>query len=140
MRPPSVLLLALSGITFFIGMVPFGRTFDFAITDTYYVLSHRVVFFCFAILLAVGWAVYNLRGIRTGSRVLSWIHIVFTAICIISVIYYYFKPEEPHRYYSYVDFAQRSQSTEWIPLAFFLIQLLLPINMLAGITRPRHQG
>lgn len=118
-----------------------GKTLDIHLHDTYYIITLQVVYGVMAGILLFYGLLYRWTGNVLFSRVLTWTHILFTALLVVLVATVPFWEHAVEQGFSRDPFEAAGQRWRFHRnLSLFVLlllagQLLFLVNLVAGVVR-----
>ena len=135
---PYNFLVVFAIIIFFISFFLTQDTVDFHLHDTMYVMSLPHIFWLLAILILFFALVYKLTNRFLLSKYLSWIHIILTLLSLLAILLYPIWAYRSHSTFidgSFERFIAMNRLLSWFAGLFAFAQLLLLINIIAGLIK-----
>jgi heme/copper-type cytochrome/quinol oxidase subunit 1 len=113
---------------------------DIILHDTYFIVTHSQIVMLLALIALLLWTLYVLTNKLLYSRTLSWIHIVMSILPLAAIALWQFRPWDPGphpalRYMAIEDYWHYTALVRLLLLLILAGQLVLPINLLAGLVR-----
>lgn len=121
-----------------------GKTLDIHLHDTYYIITLQVVYGVLAGILLFYGLLYRWTGNLLFSPVLTWTHILFTALLVMLVATVPFWEHAVAQGFSNDPFEAASQRWRFHRnLSLFILlllagQLLFLVNLVTGVVRRRR--
>ncbi len=143
-RPYNLLVIAaiaLSIISFFIS----EDIIDVHLHDTYYVIPLKFIFWTIAAILLMSWIIYRLTDRILFSKLLSWMHVIFTIVSLTFIVFpWWNRSPAPRRLYDFnsieapLHAVDKTNAIITLCAAILLFaQVIFIINIVFGIIKNR---
>ena len=121
-------------------------TIDIHIHDTYFVITHSLIYWLFAFIVWFLWILYMLTGKILYSKSLIWVHVIitlFTVMCLLLVLLLGNNIFDPQPW-QYIDLSSgilsneyntNSRLTIYSIIALIVGQIAFVINIVTGLLK-----